>query len=246
MDAIVVGHFLGSHDMGLYRTGCTFVTMVFGLIFPPLLPVLYSLFSRAQYDLPKLREALVMVVHAIALAALPIGFLLFALRSEIADTLFGIPWQGVNQVIGFIALMHALTWVIGVNGEVYRAIGKPHVETLANTIMLLIYLTGYVVSVQFGLQTFLEVRLGLGILAMIAHIWVAKRILGVPILKWFCAGPLAASLASVVLFDLFDLCNVAPWPKPIVMLIVFAAVSILFYTILERPFFIRLREMVRP
>jgi O-antigen/teichoic acid export membrane protein len=246
MDAIVVGHYLGSHDMGLYRTGCMFVTMVFGLIFPPLLPVLYSLFSRAQYDLPKLREALVMVAHVIALTALPIGFFLFVLRDEIADMLFGIPWQGVNQVIGFIALMQSLSWVVGANGEVYRAIGKPHVDTWANTIMLLIYSTGYLVSVQFGLQIFLEMRLGLGLLAMIAHIGVAKRILGVPIIKWFYAGPLVASIASVILFNLFDLCTVAAWLKLIITFVVFAAVSILFAVILERPFFLKLREIVRP
>src|SRR5690606_3989492 len=71
MDALVVGHYLGSHDMGLYRTGNSLVTMVFGLIFTPLLPVLYALFSRAQRDIPRIRKSVPVVARTMALIGLP-------------------------------------------------------------------------------------------------------------------------------------------------------------------------------
>jgi len=56
-DNLIVGRFLGVHDLGVYRTGWMLVTMIFGLSLSPFLPVLFPTFSRLQDDLSALKNA---------------------------------------------------------------------------------------------------------------------------------------------------------------------------------------------
>ena len=196
MDAIVVGHYLGSHEMGLYRTGNTFVIMIFGLVFPPLLPVLYTLFSRAQRDVPELSRSLITVGRFIAVVSLPIAFLLYTLSDQITGLVFNAEWAGISFVVGWLALAHGFSWIVGANGEVYRAIGKPNVETWATSIMLLVYLVVYLVSVRYGFEVFVQSRVVLAIVAIVAHVGVAYWVLKISPFRWVrgAFGPFAAAL----------------------------------------------------
>lgn len=200
LDAIVVGHFLGARDMGLFRSGNTFVVMVFGLIFAPLMPVLYSLFSRAQHDLPRLRDALLTVARVSAITALPIGWTMYLLREPAASLVFGEAWTGVGAVIGAMALSHAMGWIAGANGELYRAIGRPQVETFTVAVMLAVYVPVYLVVIGYGLAAFLEARVLLTILSLIAHVWVCWRAIDIGPSRWLraVASPSLASAIAVL------------------------------------------------
>ncbi len=202
MDAVVVGRFLGAHDMGLYRTGSTLVTLVFGLLFSPLLPVLYSLFSRAQHDLPVLREALLTVVRAATLVALPVAMALYAAREVLAPVLLGERWREAGPVIGIIALTQGASWLVAFNGELYRAVGRPVVEVLIMAPLLLICTTAYVLAVAQGLEFFLWTRFALALLGVVVHVAVAAWVLGIALGLWL--RPLVAlvlGLAWVALID---------------------------------------------
>jgi O-antigen/teichoic acid export membrane protein len=45
-DSIILGHFIGVKELGVYRVGVTFLMIIFGIFFNPILPVAYSAFSR--------------------------------------------------------------------------------------------------------------------------------------------------------------------------------------------------------
>ncbi|MBK8116968.1 MAG: lipopolysaccharide biosynthesis protein [Candidatus Accumulibacter sp.] len=178
MDAIVVGHYLGPHDMGLYRTGNTFVTMIFGIIFSPLLPVLYSLFSRVQEDLPRIKNVALTVMHASALLSLPIGFGIFLVKDELALVIFGDNWVGVGLVIGFLAITHSVGWLVGSSGEVFRAVGKPYLETLVMVSTIALYFIGYIIAIQHGLLAFLAARLLLVCISILPHMVLLNKTIG--------------------------------------------------------------------
>ncbi len=176
MDAIVVGHYLGPHDMGLYRTGNTFVTLIFGLIFTPLLPVLYSAFSRLQHDPSKVGRSLLAAVKGIAIVAFPVSVGIIIMRGPIEEFVFGGEWNGIGTVTAILALAHGLAWLVGANGEAYRGIGKPHIETWAMGLSLGIYFAGYVVSVRFGLLVFLLSRLAMVFIGLLFHLVVSRLV----------------------------------------------------------------------
>lgn len=184
-DSMIVGIYLDSHTLGIYRTGNYFTTMVFGLFFGPLIPVLYSAFSKISHDREKLKLKHEIVVKLFSMISLPIGFGLFALQDKVAMVFFGSHWQGIALVIGVLGLAHSFSWVIGANGEVYRAIGRPDIETKVVTFTLVFYLAAYFISIQQGLIIFIWTRLSLTCLAMLVSFYFAKKILLFPWIKWF-------------------------------------------------------------
>lgn len=198
MDAVIVGHYLGSHDMGLYRTANTFVTMVFGLIFTPMMPVLYSLFSRAPHDKGRVTESLLLVARGTTLLSFPLAAALVILRSPIEQYLFGHEWQGLGPIIAILAIAQGLAWLVGANGEAYRAIGRPGLETWAMGLSVIAYLFGYLLSVRHGLVAFAWTRCVLVLIGLLAQMFIAKHALAIRPSTWarIFYRPLLAILAA--------------------------------------------------
>jgi PST family polysaccharide transporter len=246
MDAIIVGHFLGSHDMGLYRTGQTFVTMIFGLFFSPLLPVLYSAFSRV-HDLYKVSQSLLIVVKGIAIVAFPIAAGLITLRVPIEKLVFGDEWGGVGMVIAILALVQGLAWLVGANGEAYRGVGKPHIETWAMALSLIAYFIGYVVSVQYGLVVFLLSRLALVSIGLFSQFVIARIVFSIRVVYFVTAGykPLIISLLMVSFIQFFE----TPSEDGVFFIIFKAVIGLLLYAglivIVERDYIAQLKNIVR-
>lgn len=192
-DALIVGMYLGSRELGLYQTGNQFAAMGFAILFGPVTPVLYSHLTRMRHDRDQVRRATRKVIKAITFLAIPLAMVIFSLAPPLAAILFGPKWQGIEWVIGTLALMHGFSWVVGMNGEVYRAMGKPSAETIVTTSTLAIYLATYLLSVQYGLETFVCARFGLALTALILHLLVLRAILSIPI------QPIVLYLSAMVL-----------------------------------------------
>jgi PST family polysaccharide transporter len=201
VDSLFIGSYLGTHQLGIYRTGNQFVIMIFGLLFTPLLPVLYSNFSLIQDDRERLKQAFFKVVRIIAFVAIPLAFGILALASPASQIVFGEEWKGIELVIGVMALVQGFSWVVGANGEVYRAIGKPSYETVVNSISLFIYLPAYIISIQYGFETFIWTRFALAMVALIFHLylgWLAIKLSAVALIKVTVLASIAGAFALLI------------------------------------------------
>lgn len=158
-DSLIVGIYLGSGELGLFRTGNQFAMMIFAIPFGPILPVLFSHFSRLGQSKEELEHLIEKTVKVLILLSIPIALIIFSLSDTIAAALFGDDWKGIGPIIGIMALAHGFSWVIGMNGEAYRAMGQPRYETLAIAATLPVYLVAYIVSIRHGLDTFIWTRL---------------------------------------------------------------------------------------
>jgi hypothetical protein len=81
-----------------------------------------------------------------------------------------------------MGLLHGFSWVVGMNGEVYRAIGKPAYETIVTATTLVIYLIAYVISIRRGFEVFVWVRFALAMGALFLHLFVLKKVLSISII----------------------------------------------------------------
>jgi PST family polysaccharide transporter len=188
VDTLVVGHYLGSHEMGLYRVGKALVVASFGVVLAPLLPVLFPIFSRHQHNLPEIRSDLALVVRTMASISLPGGALLL-LGSPLAETLLAPKgWDGIGTVIAFLGAAHGLSWLVGANGEALRGAGKPHAESLAMGFAIFGYLAAFLVAIRYGLQAFLAARLGMACIGVLVQIAVAR---------WAIRFPLRSTLHAI-------------------------------------------------
>jgi len=176
LDSLLVGLYLDSTSLGLYRTGSTFVTTIFGLVLSPLLPVTYSLFSHIQSDAKVLRDTLLKTTKIVFLISAPLAAGLFATRVPLAEVVFGLKWSGIAPVIGWYALMSGSAWLVGTNSEAYRASGRPHVEATIMSLNLFIYIPAYIIALRYDLNTFVKVRFGVCIAAMVIHFVYSKRL----------------------------------------------------------------------
>lgn len=178
-DNIIVGRFLGIHDLGVYRTAWMLVTIIFGLILNPFLSVLYPTFSRLQDDLPALKNTFHRVNRVIFALALPIGTGLLLVGPETAALLFGEKWQGLGFVLGVLGFMNGMAWLVGINAELYRAMGRPDMNTKLMYAQLLYYLPAYYLAAQYGLETFTITRLAVAVVATPIHIYLCVKLLRV-------------------------------------------------------------------
>jgi PST family polysaccharide transporter len=226
MDAIIVGHYLGSHDMGLYRTGNTFVIMIFGLIFSPLVPIIYSIISKIQSDLKKVSDLLFNLVKGIAIVTFPVSAGIIALRLPIEQHFFGIQWNGISIVIAILALTHGFAWLVGFNGELYRGIGKPHIETWVMALSLPVYLIFYLIAVQYGLFVFLYSRLIVVFIGLIAHLIVSGKLLSFGFKKFFNAVHRSFIITSFVLLFFIFFLDTSPHGLLLVLLRFFFVLSL--------------------
>lgn len=181
VDSLIVGAYFGSSELGRFRIGSQFSTMVFALVFAPITPVLYSHLSKISQSTTDFRNTVLRVLTFSTLVAIPISVLILAYSDEIQEVFFGGEWGGLGLVIGVMAVMHGYSWIVGFNGEVYRAAGKPAYETVVTSATLVIYTTGYLVAIQHSFEAFLWTRMGLALGAVLLHLLILKRVVTISV-----------------------------------------------------------------
>jgi O-antigen/teichoic acid export membrane protein len=178
-DNLIVGRYLGVHDLGLYRTGSMLVTVIFGLVLNPVLPILFPAFSRLQDDRSALTSMFHKVNQIIIAIAIPMGLGLLLAGREITGALFSSKWEGLGFVVGVIGLMQGTAWLVGLNAELYRAMGRPDVNTKLMYAQLFYYLPAFYVSSHYGLVAFVWTRFFVALVATPIHIYLCVRMLRV-------------------------------------------------------------------
>jgi O-antigen/teichoic acid export membrane protein len=193
-DSLIVGRFLGVHDLGVYRTGWMLVAIIFGLVLNPFLPVLYPTFSRLQDDMPALKNTFHRVNRIIFALALPMGTGLLLVGPEASALLFGEKWQGLGFVLSVLGLTYSISWLVSLNAEIYRAMGKPNVNAILMYAHISYYLPCFYIAAQFGLETFTITRLAVAIVAIPIQTYFCVKILSIsPFYLWQQGKPMILS-----------------------------------------------------
>lgn len=200
-DNLIIGRFLGIHDLGVYRTGMMLVAIIFGLFLNPFLPVVYPTFARLQEEPEALARAFQNINRVIIALALPLGLGLWLVGPEMEAVLFRQKWEGLGLAVGVLGLMNGSAWLVGLNAEVYRAIGRPDLNTKLTYAQLIYYLPAYYLAAQHGFQTFIWTRLAVALVATPIHILLCVKILRLsPLYIWQQGKPMIC--AALVMFSL--------------------------------------------
>jgi PST family polysaccharide transporter len=252
-DSLIVGHFLGVHDLGIYRTGWMLVTIIFGLVLNPLLPKIYSALSRLQDDQPNLIGVFNKTNRIIMALAFPIGFGLLVTGSYIATVFFGTKWQEIGFTIQIIGLTYAFSWMVSLNHELYRRMGKPDVNSKIIFIFILYYLPSYFVAAQYGLDIFLYTSFALCLSTIPFHAIVCMHILKISFFCLWTTGKkliFSSVIMSIIVFFLdcsisFLFPNTSAIIRLAFMIFVgaFSYIGLLF--IWEKSFVLRITHLIR-
>lgn len=174
-DVIIVGVFLSVHVLGLYKTGQTVIAMIFAIVFMPLVPVMFSVFSKIKDDRERLLRILNRINKMTVLMALPMGLGIFLIHEQLGGLVFGQAWQGVGFILGITGLVNGVNWLIGPNVVALRALGRPDINTKVMLFSLLIFFPIYAVAASDGLSTFLYTRLATAGFVSLPIQWLIAR-----------------------------------------------------------------------
>jgi hypothetical protein len=102
---------------------------------------------------------------------------LYIVQNPLSNLLFGEKWGGIGYVIGYLALTHGFAWIVGLNTEAYKAIGKPNVEFFMQLITVPIYMAVFFLSSKISFHFFLQARLFLVFVGIGIQCYFLKNIL---------------------------------------------------------------------
>lgn len=252
-DSLVIGRFLGVRSLGFYRTGRNIIDIVFGLILNPFYPILYPAFSALHGDNDALRSFLHKANRIIMSLTLPMGTGIMCVASPLVTVALGEKWQGTEIVLSVLGLQTALGWLVAANPEIYRAVGRPDIQTKIGFISIPLYLLVYFVAAPHGLAIFVLARLGLTIVSLPIHVWMAVKLLNVPYAYlWKTGKPMILSTVFMV-FVISGMkwgLAISNFVHPaIVDLIAFTVVGLVSYVgalwVLDKSFVLQTRDLVR-
>jgi len=100
-----------------------------------------------------------------------------------------------------MALVHGGSWIIGMNGEAYRAMGRPQLETLVMLIASSVYLAVYVYAAKQSLETFVWARFYLMLLGLAIQLLILKAVLSISLMRIFIwiASSITITFAAILL-----------------------------------------------
>lgn len=252
-DNLLVGKFLDIGELGVYQMGRTLTVSIITLVLNPFTPLLYPTFSRLQNDMSALNESFHKVNRIIISLVLPIGVGFLLTGPEIATVLFGDKWQGLGLVLSLFGLMWGLSWLVGINPDLYRAVGRPDLNVKIFLVMAIVFIPAYYIAVQFGLVVFLIVRLSLVLLEIALQVFQFKRTMRDSFLYLWHDGKsfiISALILGVVLTGIkwslyFLFPNIAQVLMLVILIILGAIIYLTAVWLIDRNYFSQIIRLIK-
>jgi O-antigen/teichoic acid export membrane protein len=168
-DSAMAGLYLGSYELGLYRTGGLIVSMILSTLLEPLVPVIFSALSRTQGDERTFKKYVDMLTRLFSVVALPVASAVFLLREPLVDLLLGDKWQGLSPVIGGFAIATGLSYTASVFPPAFRASGRVKTYAKLRIITVCYFLPSFLLCAPFGLMALLYSRVAVTIFTLFLY-----------------------------------------------------------------------------
>lgn len=135
----IVGAFLSSYYLGLFKTTISTANGYMGIITAATTPVLFSALSRCQDSEQEFRSVFFKFQRMVALLVFPLGFGAFVFRELATQILLGSQWMETADFLGLWFLTSSITIVFSnYNSEAYRSKGRPKLSILVQVLHLLV------------------------------------------------------------------------------------------------------------
>ena len=180
LDNGIVGKVLGTKALGLYALGFNLAVMVISIPISAITGLTLPLFSRMQVDPAALRKAYLAGTRLVATYCIPAGVGLALISDPAARLLFGENWAGLGTILSILSLYAGFGHLWVLNGDAFKALGRPDIMPRIYIPVLLIMIPAYVISAHYGLIAFTIVRSFVVLVGAVPHTWWAVRVMSLP------------------------------------------------------------------
>lgn len=182
LDNAMIGKLLGMESLGYYSLAYTLANLPSTNFSKVAARIFFPMFSKLQSDLPQLRAEYARGVRLVIAVVVPIAFSIIVLAEDIIVTVYGAKWAEAVLPLRVLAIFGCLQALWMLNGYLFNAIGRPHIDFYMNASRLLL-----VVSLLYPLTTALglvgaSVAIAIPMAFQFAvGVYLSRRIIGVPI-----------------------------------------------------------------
>jgi len=186
IDAFIIGSFLNSYYMGLYKTSITMVNTLLSLITSATTPVLFSALSRLQDDESQFFKTFLKFQRLVSALVFPLGIGVYLYSDLATEILLGSKWTEAAGVIAMWGITSPVVIVFShYCSEVYRSKGMPKLSFYSQVLHLVFLVPTCIISAQYGFWALVYARSLIRFQGIIVHMIFIKYSIKLPILKIF-------------------------------------------------------------
>lgn len=179
-DQLIVGRYLGLEQLGVFRVASSIAGFFFWTTFTSINGALYPYFMRFSGDAAALKDVFSKLNRLVTAFALPMGVGLALVAPAIVPVLFGNRWTGLGVLLSLAAIRESITWLTGINSELFRALGRPDVNVKAILISVCVCVPVYFMAAPFGVYVLSIVKIVLAAATVSLQVFFTTRLLDIP------------------------------------------------------------------
>jgi len=153
LDAIIIGRFLGTGNLGLYQISQKFSFTPMQEIADIIGKVSFPFYTKISNDLNRFRQAYLKTLLGLGLIEIIIAVTLFSFSKTVIQILLGPQWLETEDLFKLFVTYGFLAAVIGTNGSFFLSIGRQDILTKLSLFRLLIIIPLIIFGIQYwGVQ----------------------------------------------------------------------------------------------
>ncbi|MBP6505939.1 MAG: oligosaccharide flippase family protein [Opitutaceae bacterium] len=126
-DQLIVVRFQSATNVGLLRTGMQLGTIGWEIVAGPFSAITLPWFARL--DSVQAGQAYLRAIRMLSIFSLPLNVFLAAFFFRYVGFILGPKWAEAGAIVSIYALLNSISCIMGLNGEVLKAIGRADVAT---------------------------------------------------------------------------------------------------------------------
>lgn len=186
-DDILVGRWLGTPLLGVYRLGFNIAIIPASQIAGPINDVVYSTFVRLQDNKAELKRFFLYIIKYISLITFPIGAFLFTTAPIFITTLLGSKWNDAVPVVRFVSVYGIIGSITFLIPTLCKAAGRPGIYLRYLIMLLAIIVPLYIYAVPYGLKAISIVHFTLAVVLLPYNMSMGMKLLDIKPIEIFKA-----------------------------------------------------------
>ncbi len=178
-DHLFVGRFLGASVLGIYRVGHTYGNLPLQVLGGPFHSVIYPIFCKISGDINEVKQKYHAYIKWVSVINIPIGVAFIFIVPFLVPVLLGDKWLAAIPVMQLITVTSMLSSIVGVNAEVYKAIGRPDVGVKFFICRVIVSMPFYYFAAQKSIVVLALTHVGLACFFVPINILVCSFVLGI-------------------------------------------------------------------
>ncbi|WP_413284613.1 oligosaccharide flippase family protein [Vibrio sp. MA40-2] len=207
LDVLLIGRFLPSESVGIYRVSQEFAWLPFSELISPATASLYAGIAKISHNRDELNDKLLKYLTVAYLLVMPSAFGIYVLQDQIVAVVMGEQWMSAAPVMGLLSLL-MLSMPLNIALQtVLISLNKVKYLVVIDIVMIAAVLFSFLALKQSGVEHYVEdytlARVSLIGLFIPLLFVVYKAILNINCLRLFfaCFIPVVPSLCMLLVLE---------------------------------------------